>query len=59
MLVEVIKRTRKRYFVTIESNVQNVDMVIIAYDNKGMCLILRKLYGHLFVDDNENTTYGE
>ncbi|KKI91470.1 hypothetical protein WQ54_14445 [Bacillus sp. SA1-12] len=46
----VIKRSRKRYLVTIESNVQTIVILVIAIDD-GMCRILRN---HLLVDDNGN-----
>lgn len=54
ILVEIIRRTRKRYLVTIENNIQTLVIVVIAYDDEGMCRILRNLYGHFLVDANGN-----
>ncbi|KKI91183.1 hypothetical protein WQ54_16215 [Bacillus sp. SA1-12] len=52
--MEIIKRTRKRYLVTIESKIHTIVIVVIAYDDEDMSRILRNQYGRLLVDDNGN-----
>lgn len=52
--MEIIRRTRKRYLVTIESNIQTIVTVVIAYDDKGMYRILHNLYGNFLIDRNGN-----
>lgn len=57
MEIEVLggQRTkRKRYIVIIETNGNIQQAVIVAYDTKGMTWLVKKLYGHLLIDENGN-----
>ncbi|MBT2756777.1 hypothetical protein J7E71_12500 [Mesobacillus foraminis] len=41
---------RKRYIVTIEGNGSTQQAVIVAYDTEEMSWLIKKLYGHLLID---------
>ncbi|MBT2758008.1 hypothetical protein J7E71_19235 [Mesobacillus foraminis] len=49
-IVGVHPTKRKRYIITIESNGDTQQAVIVADDTEEMNWLLKKLYGHLLVD---------
>jgi hypothetical protein len=56
--VDLMHPKRKRYNVTVEGNGELQKDVIVAYDPDEMYWLVRKLYGHLLIDNETGKKIG-